>query len=194
VDRLTTSPLQQSAWSWTPDAERLFIAQVAPENQADVAIVTLGDGASPEVLVQTPTADYSAALSPDGKWLAYQSAQSGQAEVEVRPFPDVNANRWTISTNGGVRPKWSLNTQELFYLDGSAVMAVPYDTEPTFNPGIPDTLFVGDHVNAVGRKSYDVAPDGRFLMMKPVGTEGAGPPRINVVLNFFEELRQRVPN
>ena len=74
-------------------------------------------------------------------------------------------------------------------------MAVAYDTEPTFSPGIPDTLFVGDYMYSIGRKSYDVGPDGRFLMMKPVGqTEGAGPPRINVVQNFFEELNRLVPN
>ena len=110
-------------------------------------------------------------------------------------MPDPIARLWTISTDGGGQPKWSLNSRELFYRDGSAVMAVAYDTEPTFSPGIPDTLFVGDYAYTFGLKSYDVAPDGRFLMIKPVAqTEGAGPPRINVVQNFFEELNRLVPN
>ncbi len=194
VDPLTPSPYTQSAWSWSPDG-RLFISQDNPGTSFDIAIVSSEDGDSAEVLIQSPAGEYWADLSPDGNWLAFVSSRSGQTEVYVRPFPDVDSTEWTISTDGGGQPKWSLNSRELFYRDGSAVMAVVYDTEPTFSPGIPDTLFVGDYIYSTGRKSYDVAPDGRFLMMKPVGqTEGAGPPRINVVQDFFEELRRLVPN
>jgi len=193
ADPLTPSPYTQSAWSWSPD-ERLFISQDNPGTSFDIAIISTEDGDS-EVLIQSPAGEFWADLSPDGNWLAFVSTRSGQGEVYVRPFPEVDSTEWTISRDGGGQPKWSLNSRELFYRDGSAVMAVAYDTEPTFSPGIPDTLFVGDYISSIGRKSYDVAPDGRFLMMKPVGqTEGAGPPRINVVQNFFEELNRLVPN
>ena len=147
-------------------------------------------------------------LSPDGRWLAYSSNESGQMEVYVRPFPEVNSGRWQVSTDGGNSPLWSPDGREIFYLIGNTegVMAVEVETEPTFKPGKPRLLFEGSYVGAAPQDGvpWDIHPDGkRFFMMKEPWTTGdestaeasaaGGPRKITIVLNWDEELRQRVP-
>ena len=139
-------------------------------------------------------------MSPDGKYIAYVSGESGQLEMYVRPFPDVNKGKWHISTSGGAFPLWSPDGRELFYTEGTTVMAVPVDTSSTFSVGKPRMLFekVCVPIDAAG-PAWDISPDGkRFLMIKqPVSTDAATaaeePRRINIVLNWFEELKERVP-
>jgi len=124
--------------------------------------------------------------------MAYVSNESGKPEVYVRPFPEVNKGKWQVSANGGTGPLWAPNGRELFYRKDDFVMAVALETEPTFNPGKTEPLFQGKYAS-----SWDINPDGkRFLMMKEVEStspEAGGPRRINVVVNWFEELKQRVP-
>jgi serine/threonine-protein kinase len=142
-------------------------------------------------------------ISPDGRWMVYTSNESGQNQIYVRPFPDVNAGRWQISTNGGDSPLWSRDGRELVYRTGDAVMAVSVKTTPTFSLETPWTLFRGTYVSNVFMAgnwdfaTWDISPDGkRFLMMKEVeanASEAGGPRKINIVLNWFEELKQRVP-
>jgi Tol biopolymer transport system component len=116
-----------------------------------------------------------------------------RVRIYVRSFPDVNKGRWQVSTNGGDSPLWSPDGRELFYLNGEAAMAVSVATEPSFNIiGTPQVLFRGT--------PWDISPDGkRFLMIKPPESgqsPAAAPPpqpKINIVLNWFEELKQRVP-
>jgi len=134
-------------------------------------------------------------LSPDGHWMAYASYESGKAEIYVRPFPELNTGKWQVSTNGGTRPLWSPDGRELFYRNGDSVMAVSVQTEPTFKPGKTDLLFRGTYA----AEEWDIGHDGkRFLMIKTPSSTGegsaaAGPRKINIVLNWFEELRDRVP-
>jgi serine/threonine-protein kinase len=142
-------------------------------------------------------------ISPDGRWMVYTSKESGQNQIYVRPFPDVNAGRWQISTSGGDSPLWSRDSREVFYRNGDEVMAVSVKTAPTFSFETPRVLFRGTYVSNVFRfpnddfDTWDISPDGkRFLMIKEVGSissEAAGPRKINIVLNWFEELKQRVP-
>ena len=100
---------------------------------------------------------------------------------------------WQISTQGGREPVWA-RTGELFYSSGDQMMAVEITTEPTFSAGTPRLLFDGTSVPGGSLANYDVAPDGqRFLMLKPVESETSAPTQIHVVLNWFEELKQRVP-
>jgi serine/threonine-protein kinase len=137
-------------------------------------------------------------VSPDGRWMAYYSDESGQGEVYVRPFPEVNKGRWQVSVAGGTEVLWSPDGRKLFYLNGDAVMSVKVETEPTFKPGKPETLFRGTYspVTTMEGHPFDVSPDSkRFLMMKlPGATLSAGGPRkINIVVNWFEELKQRLP-
>jgi Tol biopolymer transport system component len=137
-------------------------------------------------------------ISPDGRWMAYQSNESGQSEVYVRPFPDVNKGKSQVSATGGWDPLWSPDTRELFYRNGDAVMAVKVETDPVFEPGKPEVLFQGKYVPELNGTSWAVGRDGRFLMMKAVGSTEKAPPaepprKITVVLNWLEELKQRVP-
>jgi len=129
-------------------------------------------------------------ISPDERWIANDSNESEKSEVYVRPFPEVNKGKWQVSTNGGNLPLWSPNGKELFYRNGDSVAAVAVQTEPTFNPGKAETLFKGQYGECA------INPDGkRFLMMKEVrstASETAGPRKINIVLNWFEELKQLV--
>jgi serine/threonine-protein kinase len=134
------------------------------------------------------------AISPDGRWIAYQSTESGGMEIYVRPFPNVSAGRWQISAGGGFAPLWSRNGQEIYYRNDRSLMAAAIKTTPTFTPAPPEVLFrLGDYVLAGTRGiRYDVAPDGRFLLMKDEdGRETRD--RIVVVQHWFEELKRLVP-
>lgn len=146
-------------------------------------------------------------ISPNGRWMAYTSDKSGIAQINVCPFPEVDGGRWQVSENGGNSPLWSHDGRELFYRNGDAVMVVPVNTEPTFSFETPKVLFQKGYVSAsalailggaLDHESYlwDIGRDGRFLMIKevqPATPVGEGPRKINIVLNWFEELKQRVP-
>ena len=136
--------------------------------------------------------------------MAYTSNESGRSQVYVRPFPDVDeGGRWQISTGGGDSPLWSREGGELFYRNGDAAMVVSVKTQPAFSIETPKLLFRGMYVpsniktNDPQSNTWDISPDGkRFLMMKESGSSASaarGPRRINIVLNWFEELKQRVP-
>ena len=130
------------------------------------------------------------AISPDGRWLAYRSNESGQDQIYVERFPDLG-DRVQISTEGGQAPLWSSDGQELFYRDADAMMRVEMDMGPPFRAGLPERLFEGPFLNNVSR-NYDVTRDGtRFLMIKVPGL--ATRPRIHVVRNWEQELTERVP-
>ena len=136
-------------------------------------------------------------ISPDGRWMAYSSNEFGKGEVYVRPFPDVNSGgRWQVSTSGGTSPLWSPDGRELFYRNGDTTMAVEVETESTFKSGKPQTLFRGFQNSPYA--IWDIHPDGsRFLMIKEstvdTSTEDTPRPKITVVTNWFEELKERVP-
>ncbi|HUE76937.1 MAG TPA: protein kinase [Longimicrobiales bacterium] len=210
VERLTTSNNDQYPNSITPDGTALLFCELRPKTGFDIlrlpivaeprgaGSATLSDErrSEPTALVSTPSAEYAANISPDGRYFAYQSAESGgRFAIYVRPYPDAAQGRWQISTEGGSAPVWARTGRELFYLDESnTLMVVPIQTSgPHFSAGRPakvlDTKYSGAFY------SYDVTPDGlRFLMMKE-STAGARehPPSMVVVLNWFEELRRRVP-
>jgi serine/threonine-protein kinase len=149
-----------------------------------------------QLLVQTTFDERNGEISPDGRWLAYQSNESGQDEIYVRPFPDINSGRWQISTGGGTRPLWA-RSKELFYVaGGGVVMSVPVEAGVTFRAGNPIRLFEGRYYTVAGGRTYDVSPDGqRFLMLKVAGgsDEDAALTSIIVVENWFEELKRLVP-
>jgi serine/threonine-protein kinase len=165
----------------------------------DVMVVSIGGGASPgTVVLGGPASEENATLSPDGHWLAYQSNESGQIEVYVRPFPDVEGGRWQISTGGGNRPRWSRSGDELFYYFGDSLtglMAMAVETESGFRAGTPQRLFQGSYeAPQQFRQAYDVSPDDqRFIMIKRVEVDYADQPQIIVVQNWLEELERLVP-
>jgi Tol biopolymer transport system component len=132
-------------------------------------------------------------FSPDGHWIAYTSAKSGRNEIFVKPYSGPGG-KYQISTEGGTEPVWNPKGRELFYRTGNKMMGVEVTTQPSFSAGKPRVLFEGAYVPTPRSfQNYDVSPDGqRFLMVK--ATEQAqAPTQINVVLNWLEELRRRVP-
>jgi eukaryotic-like serine/threonine-protein kinase len=167
----------------------------------DVIMIHVGEpDGSGERLLAGMANEQGVAISPNGRWTAYQSDESGEDEIYVRPFPDVNSGRWQISTSGGTRPLWRRDGAELFYVmeesGGGAVMAVTIDADSSFVPGTPTLLFEGDFIAPnSGRHVYDVSLDGeRFLMIKRADSSETRQPQIIVVKNWFEELKRRAPS
>jgi serine/threonine-protein kinase len=129
-------------------------------------------------------------LSPDGRWMAMTSGESGRSEVYVEPYPPTG-ERWMISSGGGEEPVWSPRADKIYYRYGNTWMAADVTSKPRFSAGTPTFMFEGDFANSPGY-SYDIHPDGRrFLVMK----RGEGPPptTLHVIHNWFEELKRLVP-
>ena len=192
VERLTESPNRQAPYSWADDGRLLLFEEQSTETDTDIWKVSFDGDQTPESVLHEPYAERRPAVSPDGRWIAYQSDESGQWQVWVRPFPDVESGRWSVGT-GGVTPKWSPDGQELYYRGDSAMMAVGIDTTDGFAAGSAVRLFEDRYVIGPVRGNfadqYAVAPDGRFLMMKelPLAAE------LIVVRNWAEELKQLLP-
>ena len=142
-------------------------------------------------MVQTNGYDGGAQFSPDGRSMAYVSNESGRFEVYVRPYP--GNSRLQVSAHGGTHPRWNSNGKELFYRDGYKMLAVDISTTPELKIiSQPHLLFEQRYAygSAQSIANYDVSADGqRFLMVKDESSSG----RLNVVLNWFEELKARVP-
>jgi eukaryotic-like serine/threonine-protein kinase len=144
--------------------------------------------------LQTPFDESTPRFSPDGRWLAYMSNESGRNEIYVQPYPGPGG-KIQISTEGGAEPAWNPSGWELFYRNGDKMMAVDTAPQPSFAAGKPRVLFEGRYEPTPATiPNYDVSRDGqRFLMLKPAEASEAAPTQINVVLNWFEELKHRVP-
>jgi Tol biopolymer transport system component len=148
----------------------------------------------PQTLISSPNMECCSKFSPDGNWIAYVSNELGSDQVYVSPYPKADV-KWLVSgEEGGGEPVWSPDGTELFYRSGNRMMVVSVETEPTFRAGRPEVLFEGSYVTTrfvTGYSYYDISPDGqRFLMIKAVEGNTA---QINVVLNWFEELKRLVP-
>jgi serine/threonine-protein kinase len=157
------------------------------------AAQTDGDSALQRIVAE-PGTQTQPALSPDGRWLAYVSSETGISEVYVRPFSDWKSAKRQVSSGGGINPRWSRDGRELFYFDASpALIAVPVTAGSAFATGVPKRLFSGQPYRE-GGTVFDVSPDGqRFLMTRPVGATVERPDELIVVQNFFEDLRAKVP-
>ena len=161
-------------------------------------MVSVEAESEPIWLVASEFNERNAELSPNGLWMAYQSDESGQYEIYVRSFPNVEDNLWIISTAGGLKPLWAQDGRTLFYLEPGTparLMAVPVQTDSTFQHQSPQKVLEWPYDWGNEGRTYDVSRDGqRFLAVKSGETgEDAPPPQINVVLNWFEELKERVP-
>jgi Tol biopolymer transport system component len=182
-------------WSWAADGKTLALSEAYNGN--DIGILSIEGERKHTTLLSQRYSEVDPQISPDGRRMAYTSNESGKDEIYVRSFPNVNGGRWQVSTNGGRMALWSPSGRELFYRNGDAVMAVAVETEPAFKAGKPESLFRGTYVPPSSEGiSWDISPDGKhFLMMKPLEgiAEAGGPRKISIVLNWLEELKQRVP-
>ncbi len=192
AERLTTSENIQSPSSWSPDGQVLAFYERSDADR-DIWVLPIEGERKPRPFLQTPFEEAGAVFSPDGRWLAYMSTESGRQEIYVQPFPGPGG-KWQISTEGGREPLWARNGEELFYRIGDKMMAVEVATAPTFSAGSPRLLFEGTFQMALlSRANYNVAPDGQRFVMIQEGASDSSVSQINVVLNWFEELKQRVP-
>jgi serine/threonine-protein kinase len=157
-------------YAWTPDGRLVVSVPKAGSARRDVAVVASDAPGGLEPLLDEPFHEQRPAISPDGRWLAYGSRESGRDEIYVRPFPDVGRDRWRVSGDGGRMAQWAPDGRELFYLTRDHLVAVGIETTSGFGVGTPDVLFGLDGFARVGAlRHYDVAPDGRFLMLEEAG-------------------------
>jgi Tol biopolymer transport system component/predicted Ser/Thr protein kinase len=192
LERLTTSEHINAPMSWSLDAQLLAFLEVTPTTGVDIWVLRMSDRKA-QPFLRTPFNEGAPRFSPDGRCLAYMSDESGRYETYVQPYPGPGG-KWQISTEGGTEPVWNPNGLEMFYRSGDKMMAVDIATQPGFSAGKPRMLFEGQYgPSPVPIPNYDVAPDGqRFLMLKP-SEQARAPTQINIVLNWFEELKRRVP-
>jgi Tol biopolymer transport system component len=204
AQRLAESKSTQYAGSWRPDGKVLAFFQNNPGTGYDIMTLPIaGDDKSgwkpgePKPFVNSTFSEMFPAFSPDGRWLAYMSNESGNYEVYVRPFPGPGG-KWQVSTGGGVLPKWSRNGKELFYrtLTDSKIMVVTYTASgDSFRADKPQLWSPGQFNELGNNSNSDLHPDGkRFAVLKVPGTEqNAAVNHVSFVFNFADELRRKVP-
>jgi serine/threonine-protein kinase len=181
---------------WSPDTKWLiFQTDVQSPGSGDILAIRPGIDTAPVPVVATRFSEISPALSPNGRWLAYVSNESGEDEIYVVPFPNTGTGKWAISAGGGTEPVWSHRGSELFYRDASGnLVALEVNTSPTFSLGRATVLFPAARFTSLRfNPQYAVAPDDqRFLMIRPLQT--GTPDKLIVVENWFEELRAKSRN
>jgi serine/threonine-protein kinase len=198
VEQLTDGSGTRNPSSFSPDGGRLVFSEADLAMGTNIMMMRLDGSRRVEPLVRTPANERNAEISPDGRWIAYQSDESGQYEIYVRPFPSADSGRWQISTTGGTRPLWAHSGKELFYLstDGS-LMRVTVESPTTWTASAPSRLLDKAPVFASwSGRTYDISlDDQRFLMPDSMASSdfAAGPTRFVVIQNWFQELARLVP-
>jgi len=191
AEPLFTAEFSQWEISFSPDGGLLVYREVHPDTGRDIWILPLEGERKPQPVLQTSFRECTPMLSPDGRWLAYTSDESGRNEIYVRAISDSGGGRWQVSTGGGTEPLWSWDGRELFYRSGNNIMSAAIETEPIFKVQTRKVLFGGDYEKNSSHTNYDIHPDNkRFVMIKSpleMSTE------MIVVLNWFEELKRLVP-
>jgi hypothetical protein len=170
-----------------PDPDSVLVTRIQPETAGDVFLLSLSGALEPRSLISTRAYEGGAQLSPDGRWLTYASAESGQSEIQVRRYPALD-RQWLVSEGGGFQPRWSASGREIYYRGGPTLTAVPFDglgSEPVI--GKPTALFKDEYDLGQGITipNYDVTPDGRFLMLRRDAQGG----HLRIVLNWTEQLK-----
>jgi Tol biopolymer transport system component len=196
AEQLTRGPANQFAHSVTRDGRWLIFSESTTELRRSVKMLAFDSPQRSQTLVQTPLTAQNGALSPNERWLAYESNETREFEVYVRPFLGVNGGEWKISTSGGRQPVWSRDGTELFFWDKrGALMSVTVRQGPEWAAGIPSKILEPRYfrANDAAAPTYDVSPDGRrFLVIKPLtdSNENANPMSLVVAQNWFEELKR----
>jgi len=169
AERLTDAEFNHGAQGWSPDGKTLSISEIHPETGRDIWMLPFEGDRTPWPFLATPALEGGIAFSADGHWLALTSDETGQREVVVRAFPEVEPAH-QVSRGGGIEVVWPLNSKDLFYRNGNKRMAVEITTGSTLTVGTPRILFEGDFVHSPGSRAYwDATQDGqRFLMLKKV--------------------------
>jgi len=182
--------------SWSPDGQVLAFSRVSKSDVWDIWM--LPREGEPQPFIESPFMEVGPTFSPDGRWLAYASDQTGRFEVYVTPFPGPGP-RVQVSATGGIAPTWARSGRELFYrLMGnqgySSMWAVDVTTAPRFSVGYARELFRGDFFGGYPTTGYDVTPDGKLFLMGKASPRPEKPvTQLHVTLNWFEELKRLAP-
>jgi serine/threonine-protein kinase len=185
-EQLVTSDRAKRIASWSADGEFLAIAEATPGAGRDIWVVPTRGNRTPRAFLRTPFDEYSPKFSPDSRWLAYVSDESGKPEVYLQPFPGPG-RKLRVSQSGGTRPVWARNGRELFYWNGDAMMVVGVTAGPSISLGVPRLLF-----RMRSNSPYDVTRDGAgFLMIEDSASPLTVSP-ITVTTNWFEELTRKM--
>jgi len=191
-------PLMTGKWpyypfSWAPDGKSLALVSVNPRTLQDIQVLQVDRKGTTQPFVETPFREGAPVFSPDGKWIAYVSDDTGRFEIYVRPFPGPG-EKVPISTDGGNEPVWPRNGRQLFYREGDGVMAVDVELKPTLSVGKPRKLFDKPYERSIALwPNYDASPDGQRLLMVRRERQATPATHINVVLNWLDDLKQRLP-
>jgi len=197
AEPLTTGDEPDFLTDVSHNGSTLLYAQLDADANVNILTLALEEDGQPELFLQTPFIDTYARFSPDGRWIAYRSDESGRNEIYVRPFKH-GGGKWQVSTDGGSFPCWSSDGTELFYRNGKALMVVAVTTEgSTFQPGTPTLLFELESGGASLYWPYDVAPDGkRFVWIRndaPLGPEAVDHSHMRFIFNWFDDVKAKVP-
>ena len=185
-ERLLSSENNQIPYAWSSDGSVLAYTELNSTTRQDIWLLSASDRQA-QPLFNSAANEGQPAFSPDGRWLAYVSDESGRSEVYVTSYP-AGRDRTLISVDGGEEPVWSRSSNEFYYRNGQRWMAVTTSFRPTFDASRPRVLFEGNYLNVPGL-SYDVTADGRrFVLIR--GLETPPTREIHVVLNWFEELKR----
>ncbi len=178
---------------YSKDGEWLVFRTGSGTGRNILARRTRGD-TSVRTIAAGPSEEFSPALSPDGKWIAYGSDESGRTEIYVRPFPDAERARYVVSRAGGSEPMWAHSGRELFFRDATGNLnAVPVDVGDRFSAGPARVLFNAlQYKPEIRHRFYSVSPDDNSFIFARTGDYASGAPLV-VTLNWFEELKRRVP-
>ena len=192
AERLTQSATGQIPGSFSPDGKFLVIDASTAGGRRDVQVLSLED-AQTRPLISTRFPERVPRLSPNGRWLMFQSSETGTFEIFVKPFPNVNEGGWQVTRSGGRHPLWARDGRALFYMAEERLVTVPVETESSFVFGNAEVITDGAARDSGQAPNYDVDLDGeRFVMVKDIeGTSDAS--QIHVVLNWHQELLERVP-
>jgi serine/threonine protein kinase len=188
--RLLGSSFYTLLQSVSSDGKLLLYTMDNQKTLGDIWVLPLSEGAKPYPYLETPADEGHASLSPDAKWIVYDSDESGQSEVYVRPFPSASSGKWQVSVAGGFNPLWRKDGKELYYVSSdNKLMAVAVNASTTFESGTPQALFeMPTQTISIGQ-AYDVSADGqRILLCAPPGTKYFS--NITVVLNWTAPLKR----
>ncbi len=186
-DRMDKSP-----YAVSPDGVTLVYGRSQESGTGrDVWLFPLASDENPSPVLESANIEFNAVISPDGKWLAYESNESGREEIYVQAFPSAE-RRQQISTAGGSEPVWAPSGRELFYRNANQMLAVEIETEEGLRAGRPHVLFEKEFEFTNNFRNYDISLDGkRFVMVQTPDSTERG--QLEIVFNWFEELERLVP-
>jgi serine/threonine-protein kinase len=186
LERLTTNDLDQLPSAWSPDGRLIAMVEIDPQTGADIWLLEMPAAKIKRPFLRTPFSEGGAVFSADGRWLAYQSNESGRFEIYVQPV-EGTGRKYQVSSGGGIAPQWSPGGPDLFYRNGDQVMSASVLAGQEFAMSPPRPLFSGRYENDFG-----VSPDGSRLLMMRLTANEAGATSLVLISDWLAELRQRV--